>query len=202
MSAAKHLNYYPPLLSVAFPRTYTVEEYLEIEAQSEHKLDYVNGYIVKAEMGGTYTHANIGGNIFSALKTALKGKPCRVFNGDLRIKAKKNFRFPDGLVVCGEPKFHNTKKTTLTNPSVLIEIVSSESRKRDYVDKRSEYFEIESLQHYIVIEQERPFVSVFSKNSDGLHLFADYDFENPSILLEGLGIVLNLEDIYDDVEFG
>jgi Uma2 family endonuclease len=202
MSAAKHLDYYPPLLSVAFPRKYTVEEYLEIAAQSEHKLEYVNGYIVKAEMGGTYTHSTIGINLSVALHRALKGKPCKAHSNDLRIKTKKNFRFPDGLVVCGEPQFHNSKKTTLTNPSVLVEIVSPESRKRDYVDKRSEYFEIESLQHYIIIEQERAFVSVFSKNKDGLLVFADYNAENPTVLLPSLDITLNLEDIYDDVEFG
>ena len=56
MSAAERLSFYPPLLSVSFPRKYTVEEYLKIEAQSENKLEYVNGYIVPTDMGGTFTH--------------------------------------------------------------------------------------------------------------------------------------------------
>jgi hypothetical protein len=54
----------------------------------------------------------------------------------------------------------------------------------------------------MIIEQERPFVSVFSKNSDGLLLFADYNFENPTILLQNMDIALALDDIYEDIVFG
>ena len=201
MSAAKRLNYFPPLLSVFFPRKYTEEEYFEIEAQSEDKLEYVNGYIVPTDMGGTFIHATIGSNILIALRNATKGKPCKVLGSDLRIKTKTSFRFLDALVVCNDPKFYNKKQTTLLNPSVLIEVVSPESNKRDYVDKRAEYFNIESLQHYIIIEQERPFVTIFSNNVNGLHTFENYDFSNPIIVLSDLDITITLEDIYEDVDF-
>jgi Uma2 family endonuclease len=209
MSAAKHLDYYPPLLSVAFPRKYTVEEYLEIEAQSEHKLEYVNGYIVpkfaatiKSESGGSFTHTAIGSNTLIALHYALKGKPCKVYGSDFKVKTDKGLRFPDVFVVCGEPKFFNDKQYALTNPTILVEIVSPESSIRDYVNKRLEYLNIESLQHYIIIEQTYPLVSVFSKNKDGLLVFADYNAENPTILLPNLDITLSLEDIYADIAFG
>jgi Uma2 family endonuclease len=201
MSAAERLNYFPPLLSATFPRKYTVEEYLEIVNASEERLEYVNGYIVKAEMGGTYNHSTIGMNIAFALRQALKDKPCRVHGTDLRVKTKNSFRLPDALVICGEPQFHNPTKTTVTNPIILVEVVSPESSTRDYIDKRIAYFEIETLQHYMIIEQLRPAVTVYTRNSNGAITVADYDFNNPIIMLSDLGIAIGLEDIYEGVEF-
>jgi Uma2 family endonuclease len=198
MSAAENLRY-TPTLSVAYPRTYTVAKYLEIEANSDEKLDFVNGYIIKAEAGGTFAHALIGMNIGVALKNALKGKPCKVLGSDMKIKIEDVFRFADALVVCGEPEFHNTKKTALSNPTVLIEVVSADSDKRDYITKRLEYFKIPSLRHYIVVEQALPFVSLYTKTADNLQFFADYDAENPMVPLPALEISLNLVDIYESV---
>jgi Uma2 family endonuclease len=117
MSAAERFKYYPPLLSVTFPRKYTIEEYLQMVEQTDEKLEYVNGCIVTAEMGGSYSHTLIASNIVALLHTALRGKPCRSHNGDFKIKTKTSFRFADAFVVCGEPQFTSDKKTSLTNPT-------------------------------------------------------------------------------------
>lgn len=198
MSAAERLQYTPPL-SISYPRKYTVAEYLEIEANSDEKLEFVNGFIVKAEAGGTYEHALIGANTIGALKNALKGKPCKVLGSDLKIAIERFFRFPDGVVVCGEPEFHTENKTALCNPTVLIEVVSADSDKRDYVTKRLEYFKIPSLRHYIVIEQALPFVSLYTKDANNTQSFADFDAETPDVPLPALDITLNFADIYEGV---
>jgi Uma2 family endonuclease len=198
MSAAENLRY-TPRLSIAYPRKYTVAEYLEIEANSDEKLEFVNGYIVQAEAGGTFAHALIGTNIIGTLKAALKGKPCKVLGSDMKIAIDDLFRFSDGIVVCGEPEFHNEKKTALSNPTVLIEVVSADSDKRDYITKRLEYFKIPSLRYYIVAEQALPFVSLYTKTADNLQFFADFDAENPIIHLTDLSISLSLLDIYEGV---
>lgn len=208
MSAAERLNYFPPLLSVAFPRKYTVEEYFEIEAQSEEKLEYVNGYIVPkfldaitSEAGGTHTHALISTNVSIALGIALKGKPCYVIGSDLKIKSDANLRFPNAMVICDEPKFEENKNNVITNPSILVEVVSPESSKRDYGKKRLEYFTIESLMYYIIVEQDSPFISVYTKNTDGSFLLVDYNFNKPIIPLPLLNIQINLNDVYERVNF-
>jgi Uma2 family endonuclease len=84
----------------------------------------------------------------------------------------------------------------------LVEVVSPESSLRDYVDKRLEYFEIESLKHYIIIEQNAPAVFVYTKNNDGTLLLTGYDFKKPSIYLPALDISINVNDMYEAVEFG
>ena len=208
MSAAERLRYFPPLLSVTFPRKYTVEEYLAIADASEEKLEYIKGYIVpkfsnKAsnEAGGTHTHALISTNVTLALGIALKGKPCYVIGSDLKIKADANLRFPDAMVICNEPKFEENNTNILTNPSVLVEVISPESSKRDYGKKRLEYFTIVSLLYYIIIEQDNPFVSVYTKNKDGSFLLMDYKFDTPIIHLVLLNIQIDLNDIYDRVFF-
>jgi Uma2 family endonuclease len=198
MSAAEHLRY-TPTLSVTYPRKYTVAEYLEIEANSDEKLEFVNGYIVQAEAGGTFAHALIGTNIIGTLKAALKGKPCSVLGSDMKIVIDDSFRFSDGIVVCGEPEFHADKKTALSNPTVLIEVVSADSDKCDYITKRLEYFKILSLRHYIVVEQTQPFVSLYSKNIENTQFFADFDAKTPIVPLTALDISLAFADIYEGV---
>jgi Uma2 family endonuclease len=201
MAAAKNLSYYPPLSSNEFPRKYTVEEYFEIEAKLEEKLDYVNGYIVKAKIDISHQHSLISTNIMIALHNLLKDKPYQTLGSGMRIKTANSFRFPDALVLSKNPAFYNEKQTTLLNPTVLVEVVSPESIKHDYTRKRLEYFTIESLVYYIIVEQNMALVSVFSKTQDNVFLVSDYDCSNPIIVLPNLKISLNLEDIYDDVDF-
>jgi Uma2 family endonuclease len=201
MATAKNLSYYPPLLSVTFPRKYTIEEYLEIGLQSEEKLDYVNGYIVQSKIDINYTHSTISSNILISLHQALKEKPYKALGSDLLIKTKNSFRFPDALVVSKNPEFYNNKKTTLLNPIVLVEVVSPESSMRDYVEKRLEYFDIESLQHYIIIEQDAPLVFVYTKNTDDSLLLRAYDLKKQIIPLPALNLSINIADIYDGVDF-
>lgn len=201
MAAAKNLSYYPPLLSNEFPRKYTIEEYFEIEAQLEEKLDYVNGYIVKAKIDISFQHSIINTNMMIALHNSLKDKPYQTLGGGMRIKTANSFRFPDALVLPKNPEFYNEKQTTLLNPAVLVEVVSPESSKHDYARKRLEYFTIKSLVYYIIVEQDMAFVSVFSKIKDNEFLVHNYNSNNPIILLPDLKTTINLENIYEGVDF-
>ena len=203
MSAAERLKYYTPSLSVAYPNRYTVAEYLAIAAATDARLEYTNGCIVENEAGGSFRHALIAANALTALNIALKGAPCKAIGSDLKVATEVSFRFPDALIVCREPEFYDKNQTILTNPTVLMEVVSSESSVRDYVTKRLEYFSIPSLRHYIVIEQEVPTVSVYTKNQNATLSFVDYDFKSNIIRLDGiidtLNIVINMNDIYEGV---
>ena len=202
MSAAERLKYYTPAPSVLYPHRYTVAEYLAIAASSDTKLEYVAGYIITAEASDSYTHAVIAANLLHALHHALQGKPCKALGSDLKVATDVSFRYPDALVVCGEPQFYENKNTILTNPIILAEVVSSSSNIRDYVTKRLAYFGIASLRHYLVVEQDVPTVSVYSKTADGILLFADYDFKNAHIPLAALDISLTVNDIFEGVVFG
>ena len=130
MSAAERLKYYTPSLSIAYPNRYSIADYLDIESASDTKLEYVNGYIITADADETYTHAVIAANLLTALSNNLKGKPCRALGSDLKIATNISFRYPDALVLCGEPEFYKNKNNIVTNPIVLAEVVSSGSNIR------------------------------------------------------------------------
>ena len=71
MSVAERLSFYPPLLSVSYPRKYTVKEYLVLAESSNERLEYVNGFIVKNEASGSYNHSTISTNVSNVLFNAL-----------------------------------------------------------------------------------------------------------------------------------
>src|SRR2546425_4299533 len=87
-------------------RKYTLEEYIELDKNSEEKYEYFNGEVF-AMVGGSPNHARISGNVYSALQQKLQGRSCEAFNSDMRVKvlADSPYCYPDTSVVCGEPLF-------------------------------------------------------------------------------------------------
>jgi Uma2 family endonuclease len=195
--AAPRLTFLYNELQVLKPQLYTEAEYFAFLETSDKRADFVNGRIV-ADAGGTDRHAEITAAATVALGLALKGKPCKLRSSDIKIKTKTaNYRFADLSVVCGKPQFHNDNTTILINPSVIVEVVSPESRNRDYLIKPLEYFEIESLLYYIVVEQATENVTVFMRDreNDGL-LFAEYNQTNHEIILSEIEAQFSILDFY------
>ena len=119
-------------------------------------------------------------------------------SSDIKIRTKDaHYRFADLSVVCGKPQFYNENTTILTNPSVIIQVVSPESRNRDYLIKPLNHFAIESLLYYIVVEQATENVTVFMRNNEneGL-LFAEYNQINHEVVLEEIDARFSILDFY------
>ena len=112
-------------MAVHDQRYVTPEEYLALERAAERKSEYRDGEII-GMTGATRRHSLITVNVSSELNRQLKGRPCEVHVNDLRvlIAARRLYTYPDVIVVCGEPALADRYRDTLTNPTLLVEVLS------------------------------------------------------------------------------
>ena len=130
--------------------------------------EYINGDVV-AMSGGKPAHTAISMDILVELAKRLDGKPYEVFNPDMRVRynAVGNYYYPDVVVVCGEPNYVEGQTVgTLTNPTIIFEVSSPSTAERDKTLKWEHYQNIPSLQEYIIVEQNRPQVWQFVRQTE------------------------------------
>lgn len=182
---------------------YTLEEYLELDHNSEEKIEFWDGYTFTLA-GSTQKHDRIQFNCALALGTRLRGKPCRVFLSDMRVEVPDYppYRYPDLSALCGQAIFKNLgKQELLTNPTVIIEILSDSTADFDRGYKFTYYKSIASFTEYILIAQDRPHVSQFVKQAENSWVNHEFNNINDKFFLESLDCELPLNEIYENVEF-
>jgi Uma2 family endonuclease len=148
-------------------KSFTPAEYLAMEQAADYKSEYYNGEIF-AMSGGTADHSQIAGQFITALNQRLDPKPCRVFTSDMRLLVQRNglYTYPDAMVVCGKIQFAEQRKDTLTNPLVLVEVLSESTRDYDRGTKFNFYRQIPTLQEYVLVESERAHVEVYRRTGE------------------------------------
>ena len=180
---------------------YTIAEYLAAEAKAEYKSEYYDGEIV-AKTGILPLHCEIGVNTTSALDAALKGKNCKTYNSDLKIQTGKTFVYPDASVVCGDLEYYEDRKDIITNPILIVEILSPSASRYDKADKFMRYRQLESFKEYVLIQSTHPQIDVYSRQSDGTWSLRPYtDLENDIIQLTSIDVEIPMSAFYDEVEF-
>jgi|LakMenE18May11ns_1017448.scaffolds.fasta_scaffold9945082_2 Uma2 family endonuclease len=180
----------------------TLSEYEERERTSEVKSEYYRGEIF-AMAGGSANHSLISTNVASELRQALKERPCRVFNSDLRIKVEESglYTYPDVTVVCGPLEYDADVSQTVTNPIVLIEVLSDSTESYDRGTKASHYRRISSLRELILISQKEACIEVYLRQADDAWLLRDARSLQDQIRLESLDVSLPISEIYRGVTF-
>jgi Uma2 family endonuclease len=177
--------------------TMTGEEYLAWEARQERKHELVNG-VVRLMAGGTVAHNTIALNCAVALRIGLKGGPCNVFVSDLKVRTRDHgYRYPDVTVDCGAP---NSKDLFADKPTVIVEVLSPSTEWFDETDKLDEYRSIASVNHVVLLSQQRPFARVWTRDGE-LWRTQDADGMDAEIALSTLGLRLAMNDVYEGVEF-
>lgn len=183
---------------------YTLSEYLRYEQEAVDRHEYRDGEII-AMAGGTYCHSLIVANVIRELGNALKGKPCRVLESNLRVRSPRVplYSYPDANIVCGEPQFdaNDPSGQTITNPRVLIEVLSPSTEAYDRGAKFNGYRQLESLEEYILIGQDAPRIESFFRQSDSSWLFTPVNGLDAMVRLKSLGLELPLAEIYSGVVF-
>ncbi len=168
------------------------DDYLQGELLAETKHEYIDGQ-VHAMAGAGENHNLLSVNIATELKTRLKGTPCRIFIADMKVKVGANFFYPDVMVVCQED---NDSEYYKTAPVIIIEVLSKSTRRFDQTDKRLRCQRIPSLEEYVLIEQDKGEIQVFSKK-DQWQSF--YYYLGDNITFSSLGVTVGVEDIYYQV---
>ena len=167
-------------------------DYLQGELLAETKHEYIDGQ-VHAMAGASENHNLLSVNIATELKTRLKGTPCRIFIADMKVKVGANFFYPDVMVVCQEDNDNEYYKTA---PVIIVEVLSKSTRRFDQSDKRLRCQRIPSLEEYVLIEQDKGEIQVFSKK-DQWQSF--YYYLGDDITFSSLGVTVRVEDIYYQV---
>jgi Uma2 family endonuclease len=179
------------------------EEYLESERAALDKHEYYRGEIF-AMSGASFEHNQIEDNIRLPLGLQLKGKKCRSFGSNLRVHVPENtlYTYPDIIVICDEPKFVDDTFDTITNPSILIEILSPSTEAYDRGAKFDLYRDIQSLTEYILISSTSHHVISYTKSAnDNSWIFKDYTQLHESLQIDSIQFKLPLSEIYAEVDF-
>ncbi len=180
-------------LNTAFKHMLTEEAYLQGELLSDIKHELIDGEVY-AMAGVSKNHDRIAMNMSAIFINALQNSPCEPFSSDFKVKVGHNFFYPDAMVVCDEQTEHPYYSES---PIILVEVLSSSTRRVDETVKRSAYQSIPSLQEYLLIEQDFVDVEVCRKSHGWLpqHYFLGDEFT-----LESIGITLSVADIYRRVQ--
>ncbi len=183
-------------------KSYSPEEYLSLEIDSDERHEYINGAIVIMP-GGTPNHNKIALNFSAALNLALKRQSYDIFITDQRlwIPTEKIYTYPDIMVIEGELQFQEGRRDTLTNPLIITEVLSTSTEGFDRGKKFAAYRKIPTFKEYILIDQYTMEVEQFTKTESEQWLLSEYRGEDRKLSLKFINFEITLADLYDKVNF-
>ena len=185
-------------------KVYTLQDYLARETQSPQKNEFYNGQILPMP-GSKFKHNEISANMISLVKWAIKPLPqkFRVITSDQKIyiEAENIAVYPDVLVICEAPQYWNQREDLITNPLLIVEVLSRSTRKYDRGDKFMLYQLLPSFKEYVLIEQNKPSVESWFQQSDKTWNKLIVNGLENTIPLRTLGVSIALEDIYENIVF-
>jgi Uma2 family endonuclease len=178
----------------------TPQEYLDRERTAERKSEYWAGEMF-AIVGASFAHVAIVTNLVVELGSKLKQKRCGVYSTDLRLAtgASGLYTYPDVMVICGKPAVIDEHLDTVTNPTLLIEVLSESTKSYDRGQKFESYRAIPSLMEYVTVSQDKIHVEIHTRQPDNSWLLRELDNAGP-VKLQSIGVELQLADIYEKVE--
>lgn len=183
-------------------RSYSPEEYLEMERTSDERHEYLDGRIFQMA-GESLSHSRVCVNLTAEVALQLRGKRCEALSANMKVRTSTAslFSYPDLTVVCGVPEFPDRKKDVVVNPRAIFEVLSPSTEKYDRGRKFQRYrLGNETLTDYILIAQETVLVEHFHKTETGVWTYENYNDMSDFLRLGELELELMLERIYDRVE--
>jgi Uma2 family endonuclease len=183
-------------------KRYTPEEYLAMERQADYKSEYLDGEIF-AMAGASEEHNLIAGNIFASLHSQVRKHGCRAYISDMRIDMSKKglYAYPDVVVVCGESEFSDKHKDNLTNPKVIIEVLSKSTEAKDRGFKFMRYRKLDSFAEYLLVSQHKSNIEHYIRQSNNRWMMTEIISLEDAVKLSSIGCNLKMADIYEGISF-
>ena len=183
-------------------KVYTLAEYLLRESRSSDKHEFYNGQIVKMA-NAKFIHNQISGNTYHAIRTAIKPLPIKyIAVGDgqkIFIELENISVYPDALVICEKPQYWGGRQELITNPILIVEVLSRSTSGYDKGAKFDLYKLLTSFKEYVLIDTKKMVVETrFREQEDLWRIKMEHNIEN-KITLRSLGVEISLSDIYEDV---
>jgi Uma2 family endonuclease len=181
----------------------TVEQYLALDEATDGKYEFLDGYVFMLRppssdfddravdmAGGSIAHAAICARMALLLGNALASSPCMVYTSDARLHlAERQYLYPDLVVACNEQS-----GTMLINPTVVIEVLSPTTEKRDRGAKFKTYKSSPSVQEYVLIGSEYRAIEVHRR--EGRFWKEQHYYEGDLVELKSLGISFPFDEVY------
>lgn len=179
-------------------RQFTLRDYLELEEASNVKHEFFGGEIY-AMAGGTPEHAALSMSVGATLLSQLRGGPCRVYSSDLRVRVSETglATYPDVTVVCGPLEHDPESATTITNPIVVVEVLSPSTETYDRGDKLEHYRRIPSLREIVLVAYDKRRVELWQRH-DGGGWEATEAGAGQELTLASVDCRLSVDAIYDE----
>ncbi|MBD2496391.1 Uma2 family endonuclease [Nostoc sp. FACHB-280] len=183
------------------PKIYTSDEYLELEIASQTRSEYRNGAIIPMT-GGTPNHNELAINLAALLKSALRGKPYRIFATDQRlwIPNRNIYTYPDVMVVEKPLQLQTGRNDTVINPGFIAEVLSKSTQDYDHGEKFSAYRSIESFCEYLLVDQYSIHVEHYVKTAANQWLLSEYNDPQVILSLNTFAAHLPIIDIYENID--
>jgi len=142
-------------------------------------------------------------NLAAELRQALKKRRCFVYSTDLRLRVTPSglYTYPDVMVICDEPFFCDDQKDTVTNPVLIVEVLSNSTEAHDRGFKLAQYRKLDSLREYVLVSQHEPRIERYLRQPDDPWLYNESAGLDGSLRMESVGCRIALAEIYDKVEF-
>jgi len=170
-------------------------------AAFESRSEYVNGEIF-AMTGASEAHNLIVTNTGRELGTQMKGRPCRVYANDMkiRIRAANEGRYPDLVALCGERDFYDGRRDVILNPALIVEVLSDSTEAYVRGKKSAAYRLIPSLQDLLLLSQHEVRAELYTRQADVRWLLEDFTALTDRVALASVGCILSLAEVYDKVD--
>jgi Uma2 family endonuclease len=190
---------------------FTVERYLQLEREADERGFYLDGEIY-GMAGESPAHADICVNLIAEFRDQLRNGPCRVRSKDTKVRSgvmplpkasrKGFFFYPDLVVICGEPKYHDDHKDVILNPQVIVEVLSESTES---FDRGGKFLRLrnynETLTDYLLVSQTTPCIEHFQRQANGVWQLQTAQGKDSVIEIASINMTLPLRDVYERVEF-
>lgn len=174
------------------------DAFLAWERQQDERHVYFRGEIF-AMSGGSPRHSRLSSRIIARLDQALGAGRCDVHTSDLRLGLDdRHFVYADAVVVCGALELRPGTTDVVTNPGVVVEVLSKSTESYDRGGKQAGYLALRSIQHYVLVSQRESRVEVYSRESDGSFRYR-VGVSGDTLELDHVGVTLTVDELYDRV---
>jgi len=182
--------------------TLSEAEYLHGETRARVRHEYLAGY-VHAMAGASKAHNTIALNLATRLRAHLRGTPCRSFIADMKVRvaSARSYYYPDVVTTCSErDRAPDAPKDHLTEPALIVEVLSSATETIDRREKLQAYTSLESLREYVLVDSRHPRVELYRRLAEGGWERWIWS-EGETMRLDSVGLEWTLDELYEDVVF-
>lgn len=179
-------------------------DYLALEGESATKHEWLDGAVhnldAQGMAGGTPAHAGLAANITVLIGIQLRGKPCRAFSSDLRVRVPATglSTYADLTIVCGKLETDPEDANAVVNPTLLLEVLSDSTEAHDRGGKFAHYRRLPSLREYVLVSQRERRIEVWRKNERGRWELAQEADAGEQAALASIGCTLAVDEVYAD----